>query len=208
MPTLQQKQSSRNKNLVLLGGLLLVVAIVVSLEFLAPQLTTARQQLEADKAKLAGAMTDVQTLQAAKTQLTSSMETMQTAHSVNFDKVASTDPVTEAIPSLYLQLEALMNDSLTKGISNPSYQVSVPVQDVTDGTVHIPLAISATGTYTNLKAFIATLETNTRPISIQTLNLAQTLDKDKGAPSNQFTLSIAAVVRSQTLSAAYSTTTK
>lgn len=189
-----------------LGVLLMIVSLAGVFEFLAPRLTDARANLASDQAKLKGLQSDVDVLTTAKNQLAQDEKALQDDRGVDFTKLPLIYPKTEDMPGLYLQLEALMQRGLAEGVTSPSYQVTAPVLDATEGSVHIPVTISAIGQYAQLKTFIALLEQNLRPISIQTINLSQTLDKDKGTPSGLFTLNVAGIVRAESLSSAYSGT--
>lgn len=206
MATDQQKQLSRNKSLTLIGVLLLLVGVGGTWQFLAPQLLQARDTLETEKAKLRGLESDVAALTTAKLQLEQTTASMRTERGVNFDRLPLVFPKTEDVPGLYLQLEALVSRAADGGLNNPRpvYQVSAPITDSTNGGVTIPVAVTAVGDYLSLKQFVSDLELNLRPLSIQTINLAQNLDRESGTASGLFTLNVAAVVRAETLSPSYS----
>jgi hypothetical protein len=127
---------------------------------------------------------------------------MTAEHGVDFAKVEKVYPVTEDVPGLYLQLEGLMTAAGSVGVGGAAYQVGVPVVDLTENAVRIPVAIAGSGTYAASKALLGLLETNLRPFSVASVNLAQSVDKDKAA-TGVFTITISAVVRAETLSSAY-----
>jgi Tfp pilus assembly protein PilO len=175
-------------------------------EYLAPNLKTSRGDLVAAQAKLEGLNTDIKVLTNAQALLQASLDTMQKDRGVDFSRIPYIYPKTEDIPGLYLQLEGVMRIAQAEGVALPSYQVSAPVLDSTENSVHIPVTVSGTGSYDDLKNFITKLEQNLRPLSIESLNLSQTLDKDKGTPTGEFTLNLAGIIRAQSLSPAYTGT--
>lgn len=205
---LTSSQGSKNNTLVMVGVLLLVIGIGGTYEFLAPNLKAEHASLAEVTAELNGTQTDIDSLTKAKSELDTDKAALSTQKGVDFTKVANVYPKTEDIPGLYLQLEGLMGTVAGFGVTNAAYQVGAPVLDATISAVTIPVTVSGAGSYAAAKAMVTQLETNLRPFSITTLNLSQTLDKDKGTPTGLFTITAAAVVRAETLSAAYSSPTQ
>lgn len=198
------KPANRNRSFLILGFLLIFVGAFAIYQFLSPQLAKARQDLMVEQTTLKGKEADVQALQAAKQQITTAKDIFSATYGVNFDKISNIYPAIEDMPGLYLQMEALMNQARDRGLDNPLYQLGTPVVEASDNAVRIPVGISVVGDYLTLKNYVYDLEHNLRPITIQTLNLAQGVDKALGVPDGQFTLNVAGYVRAETLSAAYS----
>jgi uncharacterized protein YoxC len=197
---------SQNRNVLLIGVLLMIVSLAAIYMFLVSGLHTARTNLATTQAKLSGLETDIDVLTTAQNKLDFAEAAMTNDKKVDFGKIPLVYPKTEDVTGLYLQLEALMSQAIADGISLPAYTVSAPLTD-TDGSIHIPVSVSGTGSYVKLKTFLANLEDNLRPLTISTINLAQTIDKDKGTPNGAFTLNVASIVRAQTLSSAYTSGT-
>lgn len=206
MATPQSNSASRNRTFMLAGLLLMIIGVGSVYVLLAPRLQAARGDLETAKAQLRGVETDIKVLTTAQNQLNQAKQVMHQEKGVDFTKLSLVYPNTEDVPGLYLQLEALMQQGSRNGMETPVYQVGVPVLDATEGSAHIPVTVSAVGTYTQIKQFVSDLELNLRPLSIQTLNLTQTFDQSKGTADGKYTINIATVVRAETLSKAYNGT--
>ncbi|HSI20563.1 MAG TPA: type 4a pilus biogenesis protein PilO [Verrucomicrobiae bacterium] len=208
MASLQNQSGSSNKNVLLGGIVLLLLGVGGSYQFLSPQLKVVRASLAANQANLKGLESDVAALSTARLQLNQVKERMEIERKVDFSKVNDVYPRTEDMPGLYLQLESLITQANTLGVKDAAYQVGTPVMDSTENAVRIPVSITGTGTYANLLAFVTKLEQNLRPLSLETFNLAQAVDKEKNQATGQFTLNAAAIVRAETLSASFSPVTK
>lgn len=189
----------------MIGVMLLILGLGSVYEYLSPRLTVSRASLAKAQAQLQGVETDIQVLTTAKNQLDKAKADMENQVNVDFSRVPLVFPVYEDIPGLYLQYEALMQQAGKDGLQNASYQITAPTIDATDNTVHIPVTVSAVGKYSEVKQFILDLERNLRPLSISTVNLAQTLNATTGVPDGKFTVNVAGVIRAESLSKAYAT---
>jgi len=202
---LAAKPRNPNQSTLLIGVLLLLISVVGVYQFFAPQLRATRTTLAQRQAELKGKEDDIAALTQAKEQILAARTAFTQTYGLDFDKLTNTYPLTEDMPGLYLQFESLMTQARDLGITNPLYQIGVPQLDTTDNAVRIPVGVSAIGNYLTLKDFVGKLEHNLRPLSIQSINFAQGLDKDKGTPSGQFTMNMSGFVRAEGISSAFAT---
>jgi Tfp pilus assembly protein PilO len=197
--------SSPAKSLSLLAFLFLLIGVGGSYMTLTPMLLLAKQETENARAKHDGLTNDLAQLKNA-IRAASDTEAALLGLGFSFDDVAHMFPETEDLPGLYLQMEGLIETAKLSGIENANYQVAAPIVDQSSGMVSIPITVTATGAYMPLLLFISNLELNIRPISISTLNFAQSIDKDAGKAGGKFNLSATASVRAKSLSAAHTAT--
>jgi len=196
-----KRPASLNQNLLGIGLLLLVLGLGLSYEFLAPRLQTARSDRDTNQAKLNALTSEVAQLTDAQQSLAATKQQL-TARGIDISKADEVLPPTEDLPSLYIQMEDVMKRSGSAGITNPAYQVSDPALDA-DGTVRIPVTVTGSGSYADLKAFIVRLENNIRPVSLTSVAFAT--QETNG--TSKLTLSATGYVRAIALSSAYASTT-
>jgi hypothetical protein len=205
---LKNQPTSPNKSLSLLAVLFLLIGVGGTYQFLSPLLLQAQQQVVVAEAELKGLVDDASQLNRARQQIEVAKLEMTAAYSgLNFSNLPLIYPQHEDVPGLYLQLEALTVEGQRAGLTNVTYQVGQPQLDATTNTVTIPVNVSGSGSYLVTKDFISKLERNLRLLSIQSLNLAQALDKVTGAPTGEFTFNAAAVARAKSLSPAFAVPT-
>jgi Tfp pilus assembly protein PilO len=198
-------KSSLNQILTLLAGVIVAVSFYGSYQFLLPQLAKDREQVAVEQASLSGLTTDVANLNSAQAQLNDAVTVLRQS-GVNVDAAHNVVPLTEDMPSLYIQMESVINRM--PSLSKRSYQLSNPTKDV-DGSVKIPLTISAAGSYKDLKTFLESFEQNIRPASFSSIAFtpflvtADAKTPDKLASNGLFTLNAVGAIRAQGLSDAY-----
>lgn len=203
----QKKPSNPTQTVGAIAALLIILGIGGTYQFLNPGLQLASTNLSQAKAKNQSYITDIATLQKAQTDVDTAKRTL-TDKGLDFSSIRYIFPQNEEIPNLYIQMEYLTTNSA--GVTS-SYQISPPISNA-PGDVRIPLSFNATGTYADLKAFITALENNIRPVILTTLSFGPAPDKDQQGKAvqdagNKLTLNLSGFVRSQGLSAAYSSTT-
>lgn len=189
---------SPNSTMILLGSLFIFASFVVLMMFQLPALKEARVDLDSTQATANAKQDEVQRLTAAQTTLATKEQELRSS-GVNPDTLSSIIPPTENVPSLYIQMEAQLKNA--PGLSKTSYQIGKPAIDPVDGIAKIPLTITTTAGYSNLKILMHNLETNIRPVTFSSINLSLTGDSTGPAP---MTLSGTGFFRSQTVSSAYS----
>lgn len=195
-----KRPASLNQNLLGIGLLLLVLGLGLSYEFFAPRLQAARSDEGTNQAKLDALTSEVDQLTTAQQNLAVTKQQL-VSRGIDLNKAAAVLPATEDMPSLYIQMEDVMRRSSQAGITNPAYQLSDPALDA-DGTVKIPVTVTGSGSYADLKSFLTRLETNIRPVSLTSVALTT---KDANG-STSLSLSATGYVRARALSSAYAST--
>lgn len=203
----QKKPSNPTQIIGGIAALLIIVGIGGTYQFLNPGLQLASTNLSQADAKNKSYQADIATLQKAQTDVDTAKRALSDK-GLDFASIRYIFPQSEEIPNLYIQMEYLV--SATPGVVS-SYQISPPISNA-PGDVRIPVSFTATGTYTNLKAFITALENNIRPVVLTTLSFGPAPDKDAQGKAlddagSKLSLNLSGFVRSQGLSAAYSSTT-
>lgn len=204
---LTTSSSSSSQNLMSIGGLLILAGLAAVYFFEMPQLKQANTSYEKAKADAASAAGDVQAIQNAAKKLKAAEDKI-TARQVNIDSISQVLPATEDLPSLYIQIQEVMTKSTQElSLKQPTYQVTDPVKSAS-GDVRIPVSISATGSYANLKQLITRYENNIRPVSFISLSIQSVPPTSSGSPDTDipagyFSLSASGYVRAQGLSPAY-----
>jgi Tfp pilus assembly protein PilO len=189
----------------MIGILLIIAGFAVLYQFQLPELekvnATHKETLALEQAKKA----DVDALTQAQQDL-STKERFLAASGVTLQSLSSVIPSTEDVPGLFIQVDALSKNF--SSLSNVSYQVAKPVIDDA-GMVRVPLSLSATGKYTDLKEFVRTFESNIRPVSFSSVSFTQ-VSADPAKPeaggNGQFTLAASGYVRAASISSAYTVT--
>jgi Tfp pilus assembly protein PilO len=197
-----------NQMLSIIAAFLIVIGVGGTFQFLNPRLQLAATNLSEAKAKDDGLVSDIATLQNAQTQVDTAKKAL-TQKGLDFNTLQHIYPQFEEIPSLYIQMEYIV--AATPGVS-ASYQISPPLS-VGSADVRVPIAVSATGAYSDLKLFIASLENNVRPFIISTVSFGPAPTKDQaGKPvlgaESKLTANISGFVRSEGISSAYSSAKK
>lgn len=195
------KQSPNSTALTL--GILLILSSFGYMYFLGvPALKAAKQDKEMKTAQHEAKQAEITQLQSAQSKLTQKEQELTSA-GISPAALQSILPLSEEVPSLYLQMETIVKQATT--LSNITYQIGKPIQDPIDGIAKVPLTISANGSYANLKNFLKTLENNTRPASLTSITLNQSGDPTKPQDSKLMSLSASGYFSAQTISAAYTT---
>jgi len=198
--------SSPSQTAITLGALLLIIGLVVCYLFLVPQLKQANTALAKANADLASAQGNLTNITTASTHV-AALKQKLAARNIDLNQISQVLPATEDIPSLYIQIQDIMDTAKGDlGVTNGTYQIADPVK-TTAGDIQIPISVTATGSYTNLKTFIARFEDNIRPITFTSINFAvSSTPSDSGPSTDKVTLTATGFARSQGLSSAYTTT--
>ena len=190
-----------NQTFILLALAFFLIGGVACYKYAIPNLKTAKTALAQKKAQNQGLIDDIANLSQAKSAVDDAQTYLKNQLNVDPAQLRYVFPPTEDVPALYLQMEELAR---TQGIEGATYQISPPAVDQ-DGLVRIPVTISATASYTDLKHFMSDLQLNIRPISLVTVSFSQAVTKDGTAPdSGKMTMSATGFVRAASLSSAYS----
>lgn len=195
-----------NQSVGLIAFFLIVGGFLATYYILAPQLTTARTKQAEAKAKLDGLNADIKTLETAKQDMGKAMDDL-TAKGVDFSALRTNFPLTESIPDVYLQVEDVI--TLNPSLRKVDYQIGQPVLDLEGKGVRIPITMTATGTYGDLKNLLVSMETNIRPFILSQVSLATYTPSqdDRDIPSGAYVASLTGYTLSEKLSASYATTT-
>lgn len=162
---------SINSTATSIGILLILVSFAAIILFQVPALKTARVAKAEQEAIHNSKLVEINKLTAAQASL-SAKENQLRSLGVNPETLALVIPTQEDVPSLYLQMESqLKNVGNLQGVK---YQIGKPVIDPVDGLAKIPLTLSASGGYAQLKVLIKNLENNIRPVSFTTISFGQT----------------------------------
>jgi len=180
---------------------------------LLPARQTAYSAKNAAIAKNAGLTQDVANLKNAKAQL-SQAETAMTNYGVNLNNASLAMPATEELPNLYVEMESLMVDAGAGGLTNPQYTLGPPALSTSGASAQVPVSITASGSYADLKAYITLLEDSLRPIVIDQVSFqagsqssSSSTDSSNASPADGYSVNITGSFWSSGLSAAYSTST-
>lgn len=193
-----------NQTIILITLLLFVLGGIATFKFALPKLHDAKVSLEEQIAKNKGLQADIGSLTQAKSQVQEAQDNLKNQLGVDPARLRYVFPPTEDVPELYLQMESIIQ---TAGITNPTYQINPPALDQ-DGLVRIPISISATGSYLDLKTFVSKLQTNIRPVSLLTASFSKAAPKEEGqSVDGLLTMTATGFVRAAALSNAYTTKT-
>ena len=208
--TATKAKASTNQSIVLTGILFFMLGAAGSFKLVLPKLQSTRLQISTAESQDQVVQQQVSGLNSAKSKLDAAVASLS-QRGVSIDTVKQIVPPTEDMPSLYLQLESITSNTINLG--NVSYIVAPPAVIAGSSGVQIPITFSATGTYADLKSFIATLEDNIRPVVITNLsfskytsNASTPLKNIQGLTingDNFFTLNVTGYVTAQALSSAY-----
>lgn len=193
-----------NQTFILLAVFFFLLGGIGIFKYALPKLKDARTALAEQVAKNEGIKADINSLNQAKTAVEDAQAYLKNQLGVEPERLRYVFPPTEDVPELYLQMESLI---LTPGVENPTYQISPPAVD-TEGLVRIPISITATGTYGNLKGFLSALQLNIRPVSLLTATFSKAVAKEgEAVTADSLTMTATGFVRAAGLSAAYTTKT-
>lgn len=198
-----RQSGSSTQTFSILAALFLLVGLLGTYQFLLPRLKEANTALAESKAKNEGIQNDIATLEDAQTRMDAAKTALQ-SKGLDFNKLSAIYPHYEELPNLYIQMEYLT--TVVPDVT-ASYQINPPTSDG-PGNTKVPISINATGTYANLKTFLARLEDNLRPITFTSIGFAQAPDKDKdGKPipgaASKLTMNASGYVRADQISPAY-----
>jgi Tfp pilus assembly protein PilO len=185
-----------------LGALLAIVSFAVIFYFLLPRLTEANAENAQATAQHEALQKEISTLTSASNTLTQ----LENQYADQFKAGKLAFPDTEEMPSLYIQLESITGT--TPGLVNVSYQAATPVAD--EKGVKVPVSVTASGRYSDLKNLLNRLEVNSRPLSFTTIVFTQGSGSVANNPEGQsgiLTLVASGYARAEALSPAYSPTT-
>ncbi|CAN5178223.1 hypothetical protein BH11PAT4_BH11PAT4_3280 [soil metagenome] len=195
-----------NQSVGAIAILLIMASFALVYYVFAPQLVTARNEQAAAQAKLDGLNTDIKTLETAKNDMGKAMDDL-TAKGVDFATLRNNYPLTESMPDVYLQVEEVIRANPT--LKKLDYQIGQPVVGVLGAGAHIPITLTATGTYGELKNLLIGLETNIRPFILTQIGFAgytATTD-EKDIPAGAYVLTLTGHTLTEKLSASYASTT-
>jgi Tfp pilus assembly protein PilO len=205
-------RGSISQNITLIGIFLIFAGVALSYQFFIPSLKKSRQALTALKAQEKGINQDITDLGKVNAQLTNGKKQLE-SEGITFDQIDNVVPLTENVPQLYIQMEHLMRDP---NIQVPAYTLSTPVKQA-DGSVNIAVTVQAYGTYAGIKAFIANLEHNERPISLTSIAISirgssgasdSVGGKPKIAPDSPLSVQLGGIVLARSLSPSYAVSAK
>lgn len=188
-----------NQTVSLIAVLAVIAGLAMNYVVIAPRLRLARQDLASKWAVEAGLDTDIAALTRAEGDLRGAGIAMA-QRGVSLDAVASVLPADEDVPGLYVQMESLMKEG---GIYQPTYQINTPLIDPIHREVKVPVTISATGGYADLKAFLTAMENAKRPLSFTTIGFAPPAVVIRDLPTGALTMTAVGYARAQALSPAY-----
>lgn len=200
-------KGSPSQSASLIALLLIVGGLGGTYQFLLPMLRTEKEKLAKLTAESAGYEQDIAALHQVEVELSAGKAELQ-RQGTSLTKLQSVVPQTEDVPGLYIQLEQLMKEASP---ATAAYQVGAPVEE-SPGVAKVPVSITATGTYGDLKRFITRLELNIRPLTFTTVTFsaAQASAQVQGQstqqlPDGSLNLVASGFVRSVRLSPAYAT---
>lgn len=189
-----------NQNVAAVSVFVFLLAGFTSYLFLLPNRQKALNAQAMAQAQEAGTASDLKSLQDAQRQLQQAIAAM-TARGVSLATASLALPENEDVPAMYIQMENLVSTAQSHGLANVKYSVGTPVQDPTTKMAQVPLTITATGSYADIKAFLPVLENSLRPISLQQISLSPDTNT---ASSTTYTVSLSGIAWGNTLSDAYS----
>ena len=204
---MQLSATSPSQTVLLSGVILLLLGLAGSYLLLLPRLQAANltleqadNQLKVDQQNLLA----VQQVDAQVKQVNASL----VSKGVDLSKAQQILPATEQLPSLYIQMEALVAAAQAT-VGSPTYILGAPIKD-TAGGVQIPVTVSANGDYAHLKLLLGAFEQNIRPVSFTQISFAvavpgaATVSTSKTPAKGIVSLSATGFVRALGLSSAYS----
>ena len=188
------------------GIILLLAGGAGSYFFLAPRLQLASQASDNATTELTGIQGEITELTDDRAKLTT-LKSNLAAQNIDIARIQQVLPATEQLPSLYIQIESILQAS--PGLVNPTYQLGTPVKGAVFGA-DIPVTFSAGGTYSQLKDVLVKLEQNIRPLSFTTLSITTAAASKPGAPPAPgqkvvapVTITLTGFARAQSLSGAF-----
>ena len=184
-----------------LGAVLIAAAFIYMYTSQVASLKTANSSYLQAVATEEAKKNEITALNEAKVRLQQKEELLQ-SNGVTTAYLNSVLPATEDMPALYIQLEGLLKS--VSGLTSPTYQVSKPVADAENGAVKIPVTITASGKYQDLKNFVSNFESNIRPVTFTSIAFSQAADEKQ---PNAYTLTANGFVRSGSISSAYASST-
>ncbi len=195
-----------NQTVGAIGFLLLIASFALVYYTFAPKLISARNEEATSQAKLDGLNADIKTLESAKNDMGKAMDELR-AKGVDFATIRNNFPFTESMPDVYLQIEEVVKAN--PNLKKLDYQVGQPTVTTDVKGVKIPITMTATGAYGELKNLIIGLETNIRPFSLSQVGFsAYTSGADeKDIPAGSFVLTLTGYTQAESLSASYASTT-
>lgn len=205
-PMATKAPANPNQTVGAIGFLLLIASFALAYYTFVPQLISARTDEATAQAKLDGLNADIKTLESAKNDMGKAMDELR-AKGVDFAAIRNNFPLTENMPDVYLQVEEVVKAN--PNVKKLDYQIGQPT--VTPGVkgVKIPITLTATGAYGELKNLIIGLETNIRPFSFSQVGFSAYTGgtEEKDIPVGSFVLALTGYTQTETLSASYATTT-
>lgn len=188
--------SDLNQNIQMIAGLIILGVGVGIYYFFIPNLTAKKNDLALAKNQEEVLTHDNLELQNAKRDV----ETAVSSFKLDLNRISRVYPAFEEMPELYVQMESMVN-RLPSNLKF-KYVLGIPTTDATG--VKIPVNITASGSYADLKTLIATLEETIRPITLAQVGFEPTKDQE-GKLTGGYNLSAQGYVRSAGLSPAYAT---
>lgn len=191
-----------------IGIILILAGAAGSYFFLAPRLLVAEQAKNQAEAQLKSINREIAELTDDQAKL-ATLKTKLADQSIDIARIQLVLPLTEQLPSLYIQMESILATAPT--LVNPTYQLGAPVKGDVFGA-DIPITFSAGGTYPQLKDLLTKFEQNIRPISFTQLSISTNGGAKTGAAatpadpkktSAAVTFTASGFVRAQSLSSAF-----
>ena len=191
-----------------IGAILILAAGAGSYFFLAPRLQVAQNAQNQAEANLKAVNGEISELKDDQVKL-QALKRKLADQDIDITRIQLVLPVTEQLPSLYIQMESILG--MSPGLVNPTYTLGNPVKGLVFGA-DIPVTFSAGGTYPQLKELLTKLEQNIRPISFTQISISTSTVGKAGAAGAQadpkkvvapVTLTASGFVRAQSLSSAF-----
>ena len=170
------KESPKSNRQALIALLCFVVIVGVAYFVINPSISGLKEvnaKIDAKNQEISTLKANINTLNTLKTQLEQAKDTA--------NKLELAVPTKDDIPEILVQIENMAKDS---GLKINSIQTT---NEDTQG--YVPISVSLQGDYIGFSKFLSELETNIRPMTIQTINMASA--KQEEAPNIiNFTLGI------------------
>jgi Tfp pilus assembly protein PilO len=199
------------QRLTVIGVAVALVSLIAAYTITLPRYRAARTDQLKSESVLAARLKDNEDLKEVEQQLTLA-ESQLAAVGVTKDKIAAVVPATEQIPELYIQLEQLMRQlsaadagtGLRDGkVSGATYTLGVPQKQ--GDLVEIAVSVQASGDYTAIKSFVASLQQNIRPLVFRTISITRTTTAEgKAVGGGTLTVNLSGAIFAHDLSSAYS----
>ena len=204
---MQLSATSPSQTVLLSGVILLLLGLAGSYLLLLPRLQAANAVLEQADGLLKVDQQNLLAVQKVDAQVKQVNATL-VSKGVDLSKAQQILPATEQLPSLYIQMEALVATAQAT-VGSPTYTLGTPIKD-TEGGVQIPVTVSANGDYAHLKLLLGMFEQNIRPVSFTQISFTvatpatTTTAASKTPPKGVVSLSATGFVRALGFSSAYS----